>query len=282
MKRLEWNARRLRDGYLRRLRRSLAACPSVDRQEVERDVREHIEMELADAPEPVSRRALERVLEQLGNPAQWVTAECPGLQPGGTLVLQGPPEPWTLALLSLGFTVVALALPPFLWVGLAAAFLAARAAVAASDAHGDDDPAHRWLVAPALLAAYVPLMALVLLWPAVATRLTADAILELAATGTALPWQIVAVADRVADIRIATFDPAETARAVLRSGHYLIAPVGAWLLVLGLAVRAWPRALAAALRPLCDGGGERLSRVLLQLGGLALLWTLLQAAVKQV
>ena len=84
MKRLEWNARRLRDGYLRRLRRSLAACPSVDRQEVERDVREHIEMELADAPEPVSRRALERVLEQLGNPAQWVTAECPGLQPGGT------------------------------------------------------------------------------------------------------------------------------------------------------------------------------------------------------
>jgi hypothetical protein len=44
----------------------------VDAAHVERDIRDHVEGELADMVEPVTPERLEYVLERLGSPAQWV------------------------------------------------------------------------------------------------------------------------------------------------------------------------------------------------------------------
>ena len=63
------------DRYLGEVRASLAACPSVDSVDVERDVREHIDKSLSESPKPVDLPDLARVLEQLGSPSQWVTEE---------------------------------------------------------------------------------------------------------------------------------------------------------------------------------------------------------------
>ena len=69
------DARKCLDDYLGEMRASLAGCRSVDSLDVERDVMEHIEKSLAEAPSPVESAALEAVLEQLGSPSQWIPEE---------------------------------------------------------------------------------------------------------------------------------------------------------------------------------------------------------------
>jgi len=61
--------------YLRQVRSALSGHSSVDALEVERDIRGHIDAELAGKPEPVDSRILSGVLERLGAPDQWVPAD---------------------------------------------------------------------------------------------------------------------------------------------------------------------------------------------------------------
>ncbi|MEZ5963427.1 MAG: hypothetical protein R3F56_06225 [Planctomycetota bacterium] len=277
MKHLQAKARELLERYLCGLRMSLIGNAGVDHREVERDIRAHIELELDGEREPVSRRALARVLHRLGHPSQWVDS---ARNDARAAPAADEREDWRLAYLSLALVVLALALPLFLWVGLFAAFLAARASLSAAADRHDRSRAQRWLVCPALLAIYLPLISALLLWPAVAVRLGADAVTNHAALAERLPVEVLAVAERIAALRLTSFDPATTVRAALRTGHFLIAPVGSWLLVLGVLARLWPGPLEAVFRPLVDDGARRLSRSLCLCGLVLCLCALVQGAVK--
>ena len=72
---LSETARQILERYLWELRISLQGCRSVDPAEVEADVKQHIDQELADQPAPVSGDQLDEVLRKLGSPWQWVPAE---------------------------------------------------------------------------------------------------------------------------------------------------------------------------------------------------------------
>ena len=67
---LSENAERSLRDYLRQARSYLRGSRSVDADEVEQNIAEHIENELAGAAEPVSIDVLDAVLKKLGRPQQ--------------------------------------------------------------------------------------------------------------------------------------------------------------------------------------------------------------------
>lgn len=189
------NAQARLDRYLHELRSILRGCRSVDSMEVERDVIEHIQTSLANAAVPVDEPILDGVLRELGEPVQWIPAEeVPwhrrllvrareaGQQSWALLRtlpsrLAGSPERYRLAYLSfgmLGLAAVVLAVEdgnnetPLPLVFLLLAFCLSRAALSAAVPEGLH-PAQKWLVYPALVAVYVPLLMILLLWTIVAS-----------------------------------------------------------------------------------------------------------------
>ena len=170
--------RRLQD-YLADLRQTLEGYRTIDAAEIERDVLEHIETSLTDAPPPVDAPALGAVLTQLGRPEQWVPAdEVPRLRTRARRVLLrgrdgaigwaqrvwGGPEYYRLAYLTLTTLALAIACFPvrdgegIAVASLLASFCCARATLTAA---ADQLPAaQKWLVYPTLLAVYVPVLAI--------------------------------------------------------------------------------------------------------------------------
>ena len=59
------------EAWLGRVRTSVATDPSLDPDDIAEDLRAHVHAELEATPEPVTKSALERVLDSLGNPTQW-------------------------------------------------------------------------------------------------------------------------------------------------------------------------------------------------------------------
>jgi hypothetical protein len=169
------SARRCLDNYLAELRTSLRQSPSVDVADVERDVVEHIEHALSGAPVAVDSSELQGVLRRLGSPSRWVAQEESSGFQRVLLALRSGPEDLRLGYLSFGLlfgTLLAgaclnmmsgfMAMLPFVLLGIAASFVFARACLSiAADLSG----AEKWLIYPSLVIVYVPVTALVLLWP---------------------------------------------------------------------------------------------------------------------
>jgi hypothetical protein len=65
------------ESWLGRVRRSVAADPTINADDVAQDLRAHVYAELEERPEPVTVGALEQVLVGLGNPTQWTDAARP-------------------------------------------------------------------------------------------------------------------------------------------------------------------------------------------------------------
>ena len=59
------------EAWLGRVRSSVATDPSLDAEDIAQDLRAHVHAELEATPEPVTKSALDRVLDGLGNPTQW-------------------------------------------------------------------------------------------------------------------------------------------------------------------------------------------------------------------
>lgn len=164
---LSEGAERSLEDYLRQARVYLRGSKSVDADEVEQNVTEHIETELEGVPEPVSRDDLVAVLKKLGSPQQWVPTEELAWWRLLILRLRTGPEDWRLAYVSLGLFVVgslvAFVSPAFV-VFLLASFIVSRAALSEVD-DAKELKAQKWLLYPPLVIVYVFVLLVLLTWP---------------------------------------------------------------------------------------------------------------------
>ncbi len=183
-------ARQRLDDYLTELRLTLSEYGSVDPNEVERDIRDHIQAALSEAAAPVDVPLLEPVLRTLGAPADWIEegqmpwfrrlprewlAEVRRAAIRAAQRLAVGPESYRLPYLAflapaVGWSVFALSGDGgglvVAIIGMLAGFVFARAALAIQV---DRRPsvAQWWLLSPSLLAVYVPLFVSALVWPIV-------------------------------------------------------------------------------------------------------------------
>jgi hypothetical protein len=227
--------------YLRQMRTALRGHPSVDPDDIERDVLGHIDAELAGHHEPIVEHDLRRVLDRLGAPSQWVPAE--ELTPWWGVIssLRDGPEDWRLAYLSLTLAFVGATLflgNAWLWplplLLPIVAFFMARASLELLEHHEEPIGARRWLLYPVLLPWYAVLAVALLLWP-------------LAPVGGALN-----------DIPLeewAVRSTPEWAWAIVPASAALL--LGLWWACLGLILRRSPAALRAAFRPFANAFDRR-------------------------
>jgi len=173
---LSKNAERSLHDYLRQARVYLRGSRSVDADEVEQNITEHIENELEGAAEPISCDVLDAVLKKLGKPQQWVPEEELPWRWKIILRLRSGPEDWRLAYISLALLVVGILTLPYAPMGIVlilAGFLASRAAVA--EAGGPEElKAQKWLLYPSLIIVYISVLLALLAWPLVLLLPLAD------------------------------------------------------------------------------------------------------------
>lgn len=151
--------------YLRKVRAALRGHPSVDTEDVERDVIGHVSAELGSGTEPVTVARLEGVLERLGSPDQWISADELPLWRRVMLRVRTGPEDWRLAYLTLALWTIGPILGPVGPLFLFASIPVARATIALIDDQGDDIGARRWLVYPPLVLIYAGMVSALIGWP---------------------------------------------------------------------------------------------------------------------
>jgi hypothetical protein len=143
------------DRYLRRVKAALRAHPSVDADEIERDIRGHIEAELAESPTPITEARLRGVLDRLGTPNQWVPAEDVPAWHRMLVRLRSGPEDWRLAYLTFALFIASpMTVGPSAAVLFFASTLLARATLALLEEEAEAIGARRWLVYPPLFVTY--------------------------------------------------------------------------------------------------------------------------------
>ena len=167
-------ARQLLERYLWELRISLQGCRSVDPKEVEADVKQHIDQELADAPAPVSGDQLDEVLRKLGSPWQWVPVEELSWWRRIVVKLRTGPNDLRLGALVMTLLVLGLIFVPLTWPFLLGSFLLARATIAMIAEREKELGWQRWLIYPPLVIVYLPLLVALIAWPGLAGALAAE------------------------------------------------------------------------------------------------------------
>jgi hypothetical protein len=158
---LSQEARSHLERYLQQIRTALQEHPSVDADEVERDVLGHIAAELSGQPEPVGATRLLRVLDRLGAPDEWLPADQPAAWQRPFDAVRSGPGDWRLALITFATFVAAPALfmgrvmlwplPPILFV---LSFVLARVTLALFAEHKEPIGPRRWLIYPPLTVWY--------------------------------------------------------------------------------------------------------------------------------
>ena len=166
---LSKSARRSLDDYLRQARAYLRGSRTVDADEVEQNITEHIENALEGASEPVSCDELEAVLDKLGNPQQWVPEDELPWWRQFILRLRTGPEDWRLSYISFGLFVAAMVISSYtstrVFVALvSASFLASRAAISQTP-ESKQLKAQKWLLYPPLIVVYGFVLGVLLMLP---------------------------------------------------------------------------------------------------------------------
>ena len=150
------DAKRSFDEYLQRMRATLRGTRSVEAEEVEQNVVEHVELALAGSPAPIGRESLRTVLEQLGPPERWLPEEeRPWWRKVMDRVMTGP-EDWRLAYASFALTLLMVLFLPVGGILLVIpAFLLSRAYVELMNDRGETLGARKWLVLPPIVIVLV-------------------------------------------------------------------------------------------------------------------------------
>jgi hypothetical protein len=178
---LSQEARSHLERYLQQIRTALQEHPSVDADEVERDVLGHIAAELSGQPEPVGATRLLHVLDRLGAPDEWLPVDHQAAwQRPFEAVLSGPGD-WRLAIVT--FTTFVAApllfmgrvmlwpLPPILFV---LSFVLARITLALVAEHHEQVGSRGWLIYPPLAVWYGAFIVALVGGPALLTAVFAS------------------------------------------------------------------------------------------------------------
>jgi hypothetical protein len=223
--------------YLRQIRTALREQPSVDADEVERDVLGHIDTELSGQPEPIGAARLLHVLDRLGAPDQWLPVESHPAWRRPFEAFRSGPGDWRLAVLTFACFVAGPALfmgrlilwplPPLLIV---ISFLLARVALALFDEHGEQIGPRRWLIYPPLVVWY-------------------GALVVALVGGPVLLISVFVSDDPVLRSRLLSWPGGPAWMRVLCLMGFLL---GIWWMLLGLLLRRFPRGVPAAFRPFAD------------------------------
>lgn len=268
--------------YFRQVRAAIARDPEVSPDEIEADLREHIETEFQSAVRPVTLTELDVVLVRLGPPENWATAGGRSAKDavvgdltalgrwvrqrtrGVTSVLWRGPEDWRLAYLAFGLFCLGV-LTAVVGIGvlfLAASYVMGRAAAELAKEKGTPLGARRWLVYPGVLVVSVPLFLAVMLWPVVAAPAAAEAVdhyddivrdanlFERGARGAYRPpAEQVEQAQRILAEIPGPRDWAEP----IAGGFALVGALALWWTVVGVAMWSFPQWPVVVFHPLLDG-----------------------------
>lgn len=161
------DAKRRFDDYLQRMRASLRGSRSIEADEVEQNVIEHVEVALAGAPAPIGPERLGTVLEQLGPPERWLPDDDRTFWRKAMDRVMTGPDDWRLAYGSLALTLLmVITLPIGGLLLLLPAFLMSRAYVALMEERGEALGARKWLILPPIVFVLLLLCGAALLGPA--------------------------------------------------------------------------------------------------------------------
>lgn len=265
--------------YLSQVRQALYANPDVSPDDVEADVREHIDSEFAGLNRPVTLGELDVVLARLGPPTQWSPAVSQATPPGvitfnwkgfvggirrrvkGVFqTLWKGPEDWRLAYITFGLTLLA---PLTFGISLVVAFFFGRAAVELVKSRGESLGARRWLIYPPILAIVFPLLLLIAFTPAVAAGSAAAEFSHMARHWEHNNWQTETVVKEDAP-------PAKGERPLPAKYTRVVKPIPD-------TERASHERVLAFVRQMPGSGGfqEVVFVVFVFVGGLATWWTIL-------
>ena len=115
MKELSLSAQECIEHYMQKVRARLRGAKSLDANEIQRDIQEHIERELESEAEPVGCDAVTGVLERLGAPQQWVPDEELSWWRKIIVRMQSGPDDWRLAYICFALFAFGFIIFPF-WV----------------------------------------------------------------------------------------------------------------------------------------------------------------------
>ena len=161
---LSLNAQKSFDDYLNQVKVYLKGAKSVDAEEIQQQITEHIENELASSAEPVSSETLDEVLKKLGSPQQWVPEEELSWWKKFALRVRTGPEDWRLAYISFGLLLLGFLLPPAFILLVPASYLVSRAALSFSN-YDLQVKAQKWLIYPSMIIVTLFLAGVLLLFP---------------------------------------------------------------------------------------------------------------------
>lgn len=239
-------ARERLDNYLQRMRSELRGTRSVAADEVEQNVREHIEIALAGATGPVGATEVIGVLDRLGPPEHWLAEEERPAWRGVMDQLFSGRDDWRLAYIAFGLFLVSMAFFPaggfFL---LIPAMLVSRAHVELASDRGEPLGARRWLVYPAIAVVLAFAVAVLILVP---------------------PLGILAALKSVSH---ELFDIPDNAAGRTRFAFGMGTVVfGSWWIIAGSFCAAFLRPIRFVFAPLLDGLHRKHFAVLAFLGAL--------------
>ena len=274
------------DDYLRQVRAALTGAADVNPDEIDADVREHVENELHAAPRPVPLPALEAVLTKLGPPSQWGTTSDPTLFARARrllgeqakrvrFTLLNGPEDWRLAYLSFGIFALGILTFFFLFpVTLLVSYILSRAGLALAKEKGITLGAGRkWLLYPPVVLVSVALLLSVAVWPVAAGVATAQEVAGAAnrvenadrsdRISLLLPGAVL-LSDRQKkerwaaqveeDRKLLAAIPVAPSFAPAAAGLFVgFGAVVVWWTILGFVSARSPNAVRATFCPLCDG-----------------------------
>ena len=161
---LSLNAQKSFDDYLNQVKACLKGVKSVDSDEIQQHITEHIENELADSTEPVGSESLDEVLKKLGSPQQWVPEDELSWWKKFVLRVRTGPEDWRLAYISFGLLLLGFLFPPAFLLLVPASYLVSRAAMSLSN-YNLQVKAQKWLLYPSMIIVTLFLAGILLLLP---------------------------------------------------------------------------------------------------------------------
>jgi len=241
------SAKKCLDKYLQQVRTHLRGCKTVDADEVERNVIEHIESEFESTTAAVSFEELNTVLQRLGSPRQWIPEEELPWWRKVIFRLRTGPEDWRLAYISFGLLVAGFIILPSFIVLIPASFIVARAALSETEDPGQLKT-QKWLIYPSLIIVYVSVLLGLLLWP------------------LGLLFPLAKFEHIIIETYVPFRDLGNDLRCWRMATSFIIAGLGLWWIILGGLLLKWRRFLQMLFKPFTGWFSRKWALILLLIG----------------